>query len=248
MLEDPRLKMSRDSDAEPIVEDTRRPLMTERARPPRRISGKVQLMPDEPTPPPKRGTNRMSPVPNKTASGRQARERPEQLDPKPGRRGSTQELGYVRLHVHVENGEMSVQDITAVEGPLIEHTPLQGDLAYEVLIGGKRVASGSIPDVGVMRSFPHPDAAQGQEGHYITPATSFDFLVRIPKEAVSENNLRRMQIPLYRIKEAPLPQTEGPESLGERFEKELREVGRIRGVKLEELPRSAQAQARRALR
>jgi hypothetical protein len=117
-----------------------------------------------------------------------------------------------------------------------------------VLIGGKRVASGSIPDVGVMRSFPHPDAAQGQEGHYITPATSFDFLVRIPKEAVSENNLRRMQIPLYRIKEAPLPQAEGPESLGERFEKELREVGRIRGVKLEELPRSAQAQARRALR
>jgi hypothetical protein len=239
--------MSRDPEAEPIFEDTRRPKMIERPGRPRRISGKVLLMPEEPKPP-KRGTNRMSPVPKKTGSGRQPRERPDQLEPEPPRRTRSQEPGYVRLRVHVEDGEMSLQDITAVEGPLIENAPLQGDLAYEVLVGGKRVASGSIPDVGLMRSFPHPDPAPGQEGHYITPATSFDFMVRIPRDAASENNLRRMQIPLYRIKETPLPQTEGPESLGERFEKELREVGRIRGVKIDDLPRSAQAQARRALR
>jgi hypothetical protein len=247
MIEDTRLEMSRDPKAEPIVEDPRRPEMSERPRRPRRISGKVLLMPDEPTPP-KRGTNRMSPVPKKTGSGRQPSERPDQLEPEPRRQARSEEPGYVRLRVHVEDGEMSVQDITHVEGPLIEHEPLHGDFAYEVLVSGKRVASGSIPDAGVMRSFPHPDPAPGQEGHHFTPATSFDFLIRVPKAAASESSLRRMQIPLYRIKEAPLPQTEGPESLGERFEKELREVGRIRGIKLDELPKSAQAQARRALR
>jgi hypothetical protein len=239
--------MSRDPEAEPIVEDTRGAEMTDRPLRPRRISGKVLLMTEEPKAP-RRGTNRMSPVPKKTGSGRQPRARPDQVEPEPRRRPKSQEPGYVRLRVHVEDGELSVQDITAVEGPLLEHTPLQGDLAYEVLVGGKRVASGSIPDIGAMRSFPHPDPARGQEGHYITPATSFDFLIRIPKDTATENNLRRMQIPLYRIKEGPLPQTEGPESLGELFEKELREVGRIKGVKIDELPKSAQVQARRALR
>ena len=103
-------------------------------------------------------------------------------------------------------------------------------------------------DAGVMRSFPHPDPAEGQEGHHFTPATSFDFLVRVPKDFVTESKLRRIQIPVYRIKEGPFPQTEGPEPLAERYEGQLRGVGRLRGVDIKKLPKPAQARARHALR
>lgn len=247
MIEDPRLEMSREPGAEAFVEDPRRPEMTDRPVRPRRISGKVLLMPEEPATP-KRGANRMSPIPKETSSGRQRGERPEQIEREERKPKKSEQDGYVRLRVHVENGEMSVQDIVPVDGPLIAHEPLHGDLAYEVIVGGKRVASGSIPDAGVMRSFPPQQPAPGQEGHHFTPATSFDFLVRVPKDAASESKFRRMQIPLYRIKQAPLPSTEGPELLGERFEKELREIGRIRGVLVDDLPQPARAQARRTLR
>jgi len=42
--------------------------------------------------------------------------------------------------------------------------------------------------------------------------------------------------------------TEGPDSLGRRHQRQLREIDRLHGIKLEELPKSVQDQARRALR
>ncbi|MFL5820044.1 MAG: hypothetical protein ACJ76S_05100 [Solirubrobacteraceae bacterium] len=96
-----------------------------------------------------------------------------------------------------------------------------------------------------MRSFPPREPAAGQEGHFFMPATSYEFVVRVPKEAVSLRSLPRLNVTLFRIKE-PVPATEGPEPLGDHFPKELHEVGRIRGIRLKQLPK--QAQARRALR
>jgi hypothetical protein len=255
MIEMPERRMSDDPDAPAVVEDENRPQMSDSARPPRRISGKVVLMPEEPTATGK-GRKRMEPVPKKGAKkgakrGAAARRKgplPEQLEPRPTRRGAAGEPGYVRIRVRVENGELSVQDLRHVEGPLVAHEELHGDLAYEVTLGGKRVTSGAIPDVPVMRSFPPTEPAPGQEGHHFAPATSFEFLVRVPKEAISEQALPRLGIALYRIKEGPVPRTEGPEQLGKRFPKELREVGRVQGIRIEHLPKSAQAEARRALR
>jgi hypothetical protein len=251
MIERSENKMSEDPEAPPIVEDERRPQMSDRPRPPRRLSGKIELMPDDPQAP-KRGARRMEPVPKKGGSGTTSRRRkgslPEQIEPKQSRADQADDQGYVRIRVGVEDGELSVKDFRQVEGPLIADEELHGDLAYEVTIGGRRVSSGAIPDVGMMRSFPPLDPAPGQEGHHFTPATSYEFVVRVPKEALSLRSLRRLGLTLYRIKEGPLPRTEGPESLGERFEKELREVGRIRGIRLEQLPKSAQAEARRVLR
>src|SRR5918995_1413261 len=229
MMEMPERRMSDDPDAPAVVEDEKQPQMRDSARPPRRISGKVALMPEEPTAT-GRGSKRMEPVPKKgPKKGAAARRRgplPDQLEPRPSRRKAADEQGYVRIRVRVENGELSVQDLRHVEGPLVAHEDLHGDLAYEVTIGGQRIGSGAIPDVPTMRSFPHPEPAPGQEGHHFTPATSFEFLVRVPKEAISERALPRLGIALYRIKEGPVPRTEGPESLANRFPKELREVGR----------------------
>jgi hypothetical protein len=249
MMEMPNQRMSPDPDAEPIVESERRGQMSDRERPPRRISGKVTLMPDEPQTP-KRGKNRMDPMPergDRRAGRKRARgELPAQLEPRPAR-GAAPEKGYLRIRVRVEGGELSVEHIRAVEGPMVTNEALHGDLAYEVTIGGRRISSGAIPDVGMMRSFPPREPAEGQEGHFFTPATSYEFVVRVPKEAVSLRSLPRLNVTLFRIKE-PVPATEGPEPLGDRFPKELHEVGRIRGIRLQQLPQHAQAEARRALR
>jgi hypothetical protein len=240
-------RMSDDPDAPAIVEDTRRRQMSEEpdAPAPRRIGGKINLMPEEPAAP-GRGGNRMQAVPKKRPSAsRRKGELPEQIEPKGPRRVTARgEPGYLRIRVHAENDQLSVQEIRHVEGPLVAHEELHGDLAWEATLGGNRLSSGAIPDAGMMRSFPHPDPAPGQEGHAFTPATSYDFNVRVPKEAVSERTLPRLGITLYRIKEGPMPRTEGPQPLAARFEKELRPVGRIDGIRIEDLPRSAQAAAR----
>jgi hypothetical protein len=251
MMEISGQRMSDDPDAPAVVENEKQPQMSDRPRPPRRISGKVVLMPEEPTAT-GRGSKRMEPVPKRGAKkGAAARRRgplPEQLEQSPSRGEAADEQGYVRIRVRLENGELSVQDLRHVEGPLVANEELHGELAYEVTIGGRRISSGAIPDVPTLRSFPHPEPAPGQEGHHFTPATSFEFLVRVPKEALSERALPRLRIAVYRIKEGPVPRTEGPEPLAERFPKELREIGRIRGIRIEDLPKSAQTQARRALR
>jgi hypothetical protein len=241
--------MSEDREAPPFVEDEKRPKMSDRARPPRRISGEVVLMPDEPEAP-KRGAKRMKAIPRKgakrPASTRRGRSLPDQIEQRPSRAEQADE-GYLRVRIRVEDGELQVKDVRAVEGPLVPDEDLHGDLAYEVTLGGKRLSSGAIPDVGAMRSFPHPDPAPGQEGHHFTPAPSYEFLVRVPKEGLSLRSLPRVGIRLYRIK-SPLPRTEGAELLGERFEKHLREIGRIQGIRMEQLPRQVQAQVRRAFR
>ena len=247
-MRDPEHGMSRNPEAPPIVEDERRPQMSDRPQAPRRVSGEVVLMPEEPAAP-ERGPNRMKPVPKKGAKRGAARRRgslPEQVEPRRTRGEGAAEEGYLRIRVRVEDDELQVKDIRAVEGPLLANEELHGDLAYEVTLGGRRVSSGAVPDVGVMRSFPHPDPAPGQEGHHFTPAPSYEFLVRVPREGLSLRSLPRLGVRLYRIK-SPVPRDEGSELLGERFETELREVGRLQGIRLDALPRSVQAGARRAL-
>jgi hypothetical protein len=250
MMDMPHQRMSDDPDAPPIVEDEKRPQMTDETPPPRRISGKIELMPEEPQVP-KRGKTRMDPLPKKGAkkkagTGRRRGSLPEQIEPR-SRGTGTDEPGYLRMRVRVEGGQLSVEDLRHVEGPLVADEPLHGDLAYEVVLGGRRLSSGAIPDAGTMRSFPHPDPAPGQEGHAFTPATSYEFVVRVPKEAVSARSLPRLDVRVYRVKE-PVPRTRSQDPLGERFPRELDEIGQIRGIRVEDLPKSAQAEARRALR
>jgi len=250
-MKTPQQHMSSDPDAPAIVEDDGQPMMSDQPVPPRRISGKVLRMPEEPGAP-KSGGKRMDPVPKRGDSKSPARRRSPLPDQEPAaqsrRRDQAEAPGYVRVRVRAHGGELSVQDIRHVDGPLLAHDELHGDLAYEAALGGKRVSSGAIPDAGTRRSFPSPDPAPGQEGHHFTPTPSYEFVVRLPKEVASEQTLRRVNIAVYRIKEGPVPRTEGPELLAERFPAQLREVGRIDGIRIDDLPKSAQAAARRALR
>jgi len=94
-------------------------------------------------------------------------------------------------------------------------------MVYEVTVGGERVASASVPDAGVNRSFPPREPVAGQEGHFFAPAPTHDILVRVPSDSVSLRALPRVEIALYRVKEGPLPRTEDAEPLGQRFSREL---------------------------
>jgi hypothetical protein len=247
----PQQHMSSDPDAPAIVEDEKLPLMSDQPPEPRPVSGKIRRMPEEPAAPRKSG-KRMDPVPARgDTKGRSGSRKPPLPDQRvaPARRGDeSAPAGYLRIRVRAHGGDLSVQDIRHVEGPLLAHDELHGELAYEAALGGTRLSSGAIPDVGTRRSFPPPDPAPGQEGHYFTPSPSYEFVVRVPKDAVSEETLRRVNISVYRIKDGPVPRTEGPELLAERFPVQLREVGRIEGIRIDDLPKPAQAAARRALR
>jgi hypothetical protein len=97
------------------------------------------------------------------------------------------------------------------------------------------------------RSFPPPEPAPGQEGHYFTPAPSYEFIARVPKAAISLDALPDVDVALYGIKEGPVPRTEGPEPLAAVHPRQLREVARLRGIDLDALPRQVRAAARRAL-
>jgi hypothetical protein len=241
--------MSSDPEAEPVVEDPKLPEMTDEAPKPRRIARKILLMPEKP-PAPKGARNRMDPVPAKRPrAARQKTPLPDQQErpTRPRARAGGGE-GYVRLHMRVDPDGLSVQNITQVDGPLIAHEELHGDLAYEVTVGGDRVASGSLPDVGMRRAFPPLEPEPGQEGHFFTPAPTYEFIARVPKDAISLDALPQVDVAVYGIKDGPVPRTEGPEPLAAAHPRQLREVARLSGIKLEDLPRSVQAEARRALR
>lgn len=172
----------------------------------------------------------------------------EQVAPRTPRRRSADAERYLRIRVHAEDDMLSVQHIKEVEGPLIAHEDLHGAMVYEVTLGGERVASASVPDAGVNRSFPPREPVAGQEGHFFAPAPTHDILVRVPSVSVSLRALPRVEIALYRVKEGPLPRTEDAEPLGQRFSRELREVSRLRGMHLDDLPAAARREARRALK
>src|SRR6476620_10135660 len=95
--------MSTDPDAAPLVENPKPPEMSKQAPRPRRISGKVLLMPDEPSTP-KGSRDRMDPVPAKRPrAARQRTPLPDQMERKePTRARPASGEGYVRLHVNVE--------------------------------------------------------------------------------------------------------------------------------------------------
>ena len=155
--------------------------------------------------------------------------------------------GYVRLRLRVTDGEMSSR-AKAVEGPLVE-PKLQGVLAYEATVGEKRVAAGGIPDVGERRSFPDPEGKGVMKGHHVEELRTYEVNVRIPKERVSAAALPRLEIALYKMKEE-LPEAR-PDMLaaaliGEQFERELREVGRMKGIRPDKLARPVAQQVRKA--
>ena len=237
---------------EPIVGFPKLAVMSDKPLRPKAIKGKVLQMEAEP----KADTGKTNRMKKFTRSAKKAA--PKKYDdqkPPPTTRIAKKETtekepaGYVRMRLRVKDGEVSVLDAKAVEGPLVE-TKIQGALAYEATLGPRRVAAGAIPDVGEKRSFPAPKGKGPQAGHFVTPLESYEINVRVPKEEVTLKSLPRLEVAVFRVKEElPVAHTAllAAAPLDVQFDKEVREVARLKGFQPEK-HKGAAAQLRKAFK
>ena len=136
---------------------------------------------------------------------------------------------------------MSLIQAHKVDGPLIIEDRIDGNLAYEVILSSKRIALGSIMDVGVLRSFPNPYGVPGQEGHFFVELPSYEFDVRIPAKDLSISLLPNVEIRLYEVK-TPISKIIDEKSLGDQFRNELNEVSRLKGINIKTLSQRSQTE------
>jgi hypothetical protein len=158
-----------------------------------------------------------------------------------GRRSNPAGKGYVRLRVHVgEDGETSIVDSHFVAGDLMQPSALQGQFAYEVTEGQKRLHLDSIPDLGVFRSFVNPDGPLEERQHHMYELKTYDFDVRVPVDELAAAALSKVAIKLYRVKEARTAMPAGNQPLDVQYERELREMTRVEGIPVKALPQAVQ--------
>lgn len=141
------------------------------------------------------------------------------------------EEGYVRLRIHVEDGDARVTSVSHVDGPLVTADAAGGGYVWEVVVDGERVAADAFGDMSQWRSFPDPEAPGGDErkGHHLTELASFDFTARVPARELRTGTLDRAEVGVYRVKDAdrPLPFLASRRPLAKEFARELREVARL---------------------
>jgi hypothetical protein len=231
----------------PIIENAQLPRMGEAKLLEKSINGAPLYMTMRSHP--STGPNLMAPVPQHSLSQQGAGEKsayqPQQRKPT-GQQPAASE-GYIRLHMHVTNGQMSVVGAQLVPGPLLQPQILHHDHAYEVTVGSNQIAVESLPDLMERRSYPNPHAPSGQEGHNISQASSYDFIARIARNTLSLAQLPQMRIALYQVSEAAKHTPMVKQPLYTQFGQNIREVAQINGLRLEQLPVALQDTLRRAL-
>jgi hypothetical protein len=239
---DKLIRMSADISATPIIEDPRLMTMTDVAARPRKIGGKVELMDPNGKAAAGSGGTRMKPAPSKAeaSSGKPGKDQ-EGLAAEPANGPAS-----VRLRLRIDRGNVTLVGAHAVPGEMPATERLDYGLAYEITNGTRRVAAGSIPDVGTKRSFPDPDGRAGMQGHHLTPLESFEVNVRMPQREFSQAALPKLRIMLFRMKDqtAGIPITGAP--IGAQYAEQLRPVAELRGIDFKQLPEGLQAQVRTA--
>jgi hypothetical protein len=230
----------------PVIGNSRLPRMTDDPPAQKLIGGKKLLMSAKPKADTGK-TKRMATVVKRTV--RQPKIHPD-MEPRKPRTPGRRKDGYVRLRLRVTgSGRLQVVGAKAVEGPLVD-PKLQGALAYEVTLEGRRLAAGGIPDVSEWRSFPDPNATDPEMArHHVTEQPAYEVNVRVPKAEVSAADLPQLEIALFRIKEElpdAAPALAAAQPMGEKFERELREVGRLKGIEPDKLAKPLADQIKNA--
>jgi hypothetical protein len=156
-------------------------------------------------------------------------------DQQPARKRARTPERYVRIRVRVDDGVLSIVASHPVEGPLAQTTTFEGGYAYEVTDGDHLLHAGSIPELGIVRSFAHPSGTLEQQRHHTYQLSTYEFNARVPSEALKRAALSNIAIVLYRVKERPpmraaFGQPLAAEPLGLQRAREIREVGRVVGL------------------
>lgn len=173
-------------------------------------------------------------------AGTRGAEMPE-MEPPRRRRGSAPapdaDSGYLVLRVRLTGERLRVVDSRLMPGPLVADQALTGSHAYEVTVGGRLVHTGSLPDLGVQRSFANPQATEGVEtGHHLAERRTVDFTVRVPAGEVTAETREDVDVVLLRVKNEVRIDRLDEEPVSSRFERELRPVARLSGLPDDALP------------
>ena len=154
-----------------------------------------------------------------------------------GSEGEGAEPGYLVLRMRLYDGRLRVIDSQLMPGPLVADRALAGSHVYEVVVSGRMVHTGSLPDLGIQRSFVNPQATEGVEtGHHIAERKTVDFTVRVPAREVTPETLAQVEVVLLRVKSEVTVDRLDDEPVSRRFERELRPVARLSGLPNEALP------------
>jgi hypothetical protein len=231
----------------PIIENAQLPRMGEAKLLEKSINGAplYMTMRNQPS----TGPNLMAPMPQHSLSQQGAGEKsayqPQQR--KPAAQQPAASEGYIRLHMHVTNGQMSLVGAQLVPGPLLQPQTLHHDHAYEVTVGSNQIAVESLPDLTERRSYPNPHGTPDQQGHNISQASSYDFIARISRNTLSLAQLPQMRVTLYQVATAAKHTQIVKQPLNAQFGQDIKEVARLDGLRLEQLPLALQDTLRRAL-
>lgn len=158
--------------------------------------------------------------------------------------------GYVRLRMRYDHGNLSVVGVKRVSGPLVSKERLEEGFVYEVTRGRRRIYTEALPDLGVERSFPPPEGEETAEvhGHHIVELDIYEFNVRVPANEFTTRSLRNLQVTLYETTEIPESLQMDARTLKTQFDKELREVSKLKGIDRNKLPNNVQQQLDESLR
>ena len=226
------LPPTQDATASPVIIAPHLPMMEKRGEV--KTVQRNTLLPvmgaGAPQPPTGRGI--MSPVPTQMPAPSPPSGNPQQ--PPESYVAPATPAGYVRLTVRLENGQLSVTDAKQVPGPLAMPSSVVHGYAYEVLLDDQQVALGSIPDVGVRRSFANRDVPGPEGKHHFAKVPTIEFSVRIPKSYVSTRNLPKLNIVLHDVREAPDRFT-SLAPLQKQTGVNTVEVSRLAGIRLEQV-------------
>jgi hypothetical protein len=155
---------------------------------------------------------------------------------------------YVVFRMHVQNGVMSVVGSKRVEGSLVQQEDIvQAGLAYEVTLNNGRLSIGSVADFGEQRSFARPGGEAGEHVHHVTILPSFNFSVKIPGNKIALKDLPKLQISLYKFKEQIPDLKLSSTPLHTQFEKEVREVATLKGIKIASLNKDVKELVKKAI-
>lgn len=166
----------------------------------------------------------------------------------PGPHAPTPGEQYIRLRVRVRDGRLSIADSHLVDGPLGQTTGFAGSHAYEVVAGERLLHAGSLPDLGVQRSFVNPDGPAEERGHHFTERTTFEFVARVPAHEVTPETIGGIAVRLYRVKEEARADRLGTAALGIQFQRQIRQVAELVGLPESSLPEAIEARGDRSPR
>lgn len=230
---------------EPFVEHSDLPRMGEQDLAPRPIRGQVRLMDDSGATGVTGGRGEMSSAPNGLGPEPPTTGDHPPQEPVASRAAAGDSGGYMRLHLRVDDGAMSVVAAKYVPGPLAAPAPMQGGLAYEVSLGQEQLGAGDVPDPGVRRGLVSPDAPE--RGHHVVEVPSYEFTVRIPVERLSRVNLPDVQVTVYRLDASQVIHATNAQPLQAQTGHVVEEVARLNGIRMEELPTDARNNIEQAL-